>query len=231
MGYSLWRGMHCVLGGYAELPSTWLEKQLQFSHNAVEFLTMFPPFALQHTPSYEDFLALLRTPVGGYNRDGPTVYIWNFGIWMISFVPSSDWTRGLDTIMQYVARYAAESLATAGERQRHYFNTVTSFQTAENNNYWQTARRAHSWNEALLRLARKHRVTVVDLHSPTTVRYDARTDNCHYCDTVMYELAHITLRSVVVGSENTAVAVAIQAKADATGACSSTGPHSSVLRL
>ena len=200
MGFALWRGMHCVTSGYAAIFGGVLAVRLVPVHNAVEMLAMFPSLDRQIQPSYEDFLRLVRPPVqGGYSGYAGTKrvhYLWSFGLWMVSYVPRSDWARGLTAIFTHITRYQQEALVSTGEQQRHSFCTLTAIQTEGPDPGWQTDARVQQWNALITRMSTARGFLVIDLHTPSSTRYDARTDNCHYCDTAVYELAHLTLHHI-----------------------------------
>ena len=195
LGAAVWRGLRCVVRGYAQVKQNALvDLRVLWSKTPLEMMAMFPPLGALLEPSYAEFVSLIVHSSGGYNPGGDTVFVWNVGMWMVSWVASSDWNRGLLRLMRFIKQYAAERLAATGERQRHYFNMLTGVHSTDDHDpNWQTASRVYRWNVLLLQVAVQHSMPLIDLHSPSSVRPDARVDNCHYCDYVSYELAHIVL--------------------------------------
>ena len=201
LGAAIWRGLRCTVRGYAAVQrGSLVNERVQLSHNAIDMLAMFPPLSALVEPSYAEFVqTIVRPPrTDGFQPGGSTVLVWNIGMWMVSHVSSSDWPRGLHRLMTFVEQYATERRAATGERQRHYFTTLTGVHTLNGQPKWQTATRVSNWNVLLLQVAALHRMPLIDLHSPSSVRADARLDNCHYCDTVAYELAHIVLARIML---------------------------------
>lgn len=184
VGHALYRGMLCVSAGYAGIQE---REAVEVQHRAHAGMNLFLPADFNSEPTYQEFLDFM-------NLKGGTDVIWHIGIWMVSYVPATDWKRGLRRIAQYAQLHHRETGV------RHWFTTLTSpyWQPGPNIHQpqWQTLTRTYQWNLVVLETAKHFNITVIDLFTPTTARTDGRTDNCHFCDYVIYEIAHLVYRAI-----------------------------------
>lgn len=160
----------------------------------MEYVAFFAPRDFFNaTPLYSDYLTLLN-----YNGQVYTDYVYLNGMWPLSYVPSTDWARGLRRLLHHIGTFKTSN---GNNGTRHWLGQVTSphFFNIEKRVFdpgWQTASRAHQYNNILRQVALEFNANMIDTYSLTVPLYERRTDNCHFCDSVALDLAIVVMNGI-----------------------------------
>lgn len=174
---ALFRNLICLLDGYASLTKG-IDYSLEHHQIQTEIGPFYAPREAQSEVSYPDSEKLLWTNDAYGTVD---IELWLFGMWPISYIPSSEWARGHDQTLRHIKHHA--------DRRKVKATIITATSPQSDPSHptepmWQTVDRAHLWNALLRDAARHHDLPLIDVFWPTATRFDARIDNCHFCECV-----------------------------------------------
>lgn len=164
LGLGLNRGLTCFLSGYAGLAEG-IDWDLQHYRLAVGISPFFAPrMAGVDEIDLEDGAKLLGIDDA---TSRPDIEIWLAWMWQISYVPSSEWVRGIDRMLRTIKALANERGVTA------YIAMATSPQNDPKPGdavAWQTSDRSYQWNTIMQSAARRHDLPLIDTFWPTVHR-------------------------------------------------------------
>lgn len=179
--WELWRASNCLFEGYAGLDPDVFRNKLSPHPLLLDPMPLFAPrdanLAFISDSEMDAILDLQENPEQG------TVELWQIGMWPVSYVSSFEFSRGLHRLFSHVSK-RRDSFGT-----KPYIVLVTSPNSMPTGEgyvpHWQTAERAYVWNQALSDVAQYYTIPVVDNFWPTIFRFDARVDNCHFCESML----------------------------------------------
>lgn len=197
LGHNIWVGLSCFLQGYSGIAEA--DFTLQMVGRQPETLPLFASRGTPWIASYQDFLEIINFSP---NRATGTDFIYQVGMWPISFTASTEWARGFHRLLGFIKQFQAAE----GAGSRHWIGQATAvhsdvLDSGGRGPLWQTASRTALYNRILRDVVSQYgHVRMLDNFGPTLSRFDGRLDNCHICESVAIELAAHTMKGICQAS-------------------------------
>lgn len=172
------RSFDCLARGYAGLMD-FQYRPVMFSGLALEFNPIFAPRDAQGYVADAELDWTFQYHIQQDNANEPTIEVWAVGAWVVPHIPVDDFARG---IHRWFARAHAHRAFTGNKIFVTLLTSPSSQPIVPTDAGWQTADRVYIWNQLILQIALQYDMPVIDTFWPTVHRFDARADNCHYCE-------------------------------------------------